>query len=182
MADRASITPQDVREALDYDAATGVFTWKWRDGHPTQWNRHWPGREAGRVFRPGRYRHYRSIRLNGITFYAHRLAWAHHYGEWPAAGLQIDHINGNGLDNRIDNLRLATPGQNGANRGAQSNNSTGLKGVGFHKASGKYRAFLTLNGRSKHLGLYETPELAHEAYKAAAREAFGDFASTEETA
>lgn len=86
-------------------------------------------------------------------------------------GMQTDHVNGNKLDNRRANLRSATPAQNRANRGKTVRNKTGLKGVGTYR-NGKYRAVLG----KKHLGYFDTPEAAHNAYVEAAKEIHGDFA------
>lgn len=88
----------------------------------------------------------------------------------------VDHINGNGLDNRKANLRVATNSQNLANRGAQRNNTSGFKGVTWNKAAGKWQASLKLNGNRWYLGLHNTAEDASAAYQEAARRAFGEFA------
>ena len=70
---------------------------------------------------------YRSIMLNGKRIRSHRIAWALFHKEWPKD--QIDHINGNTLDNRINNIRLATNNQNGKNLKIKSNNKSGYSGV-----------------------------------------------------
>lgn len=87
----------------------------------------------------------------------------------------VDHINGNGLDNRRCNLRMATRSQNCANARMYSNNKTGFKGV-FYRGKGRYRAMIRVDWKLKHLGTFSSPELAHEAYKLAALEEFGEFA------
>lgn len=89
-----------------------------------------------------------------------------------AAGMVVDHINGNTLDNRRANLRHCTHGQNQQNR--RASNSLGIKGV--YQKRGKYAARITLAGQVKNLGTFATPELAGEAYRVAAEEAFGEFA------
>lgn len=93
-------------------------------------------------------------------------------------GTQVDHINGNRLDNRKDNLRLATNAQNGANQKRSSRNKTGAKGVYFHKQRGKYCAMIGHNGKHRHLGLFPDIAAASAAYDEAARRAFGEFAKT----
>jgi hypothetical protein len=91
---------------------------------------------------------------------------------WPF----VDHINGDGLDNRRANLREATTAQNNQNTARQSNNTSGLKGVTWHKSRGRWRANIQLAGRQRHLGYHDTPEAAARAYDAAARELHGEFA------
>lgn len=88
----------------------------------------------------------------------------------------VDHINGDRLDNRRENLRICSNAENGRNRGAQRNNSSGLKGVMWHPQSRKWRARLHADGRSFSLGLHETPELAHQAYAEACKRLHGEFA------
>jgi hypothetical protein len=87
-----------------------------------------------------------------------------------------DHKDRNGLNNRRDNLRPATKGQNGANRPLPSNNVSGYKGVSFHKATGRWRAYITVEGKKRHLGLFADPIDAAKAYDAAALAAFKEFA------
>jgi len=91
-------------------------------------------------------------------------------------GEEVDHIHHLTLDNRKSELRLCTGSQNQQNRGAQSNNTSGYKGVCWNKQKQKWMAQICLNGKRKNLGLFATPELAHEAYCKAAYELHGDFA------
>lgn len=88
----------------------------------------------------------------------------------------IDHINGNKLDNRRENLRYATAAENVRNRVKAPNNTSGYKGVSYHRFTGKWQATIGANNKQFYLGLYSTPEEAHEAYKAAALELHGEFA------
>lgn len=88
---------------------------------------------------------------------------------------QVDHINGVKHDNRWTNLREATNSQNVANTGANSRNSSGFKGV-YHHEAGKWQAKVMHLGKSKSLGLFDSPEQAARAYNEGARARFGDFA------
>lgn len=88
--------------------------------------------------------------------------------------LHADHINGNGLDNRRKNLRLATIAQNAMNRGVQKNNKLGVKGV-FLVKSGKYRAMIKKNGKNISLGYFSTLKEASDAYNSAAQSLFGPY-------
>lgn len=89
----------------------------------------------------------------------------------------IDHRDTDGLNNRRHNLRAATHNQNQHNRRVQSN-SSGLKGVCWHKGLGKWCAQIRVNGRLKHLGLFATPEDGHSAYAAASATYHGEFGRT----
>jgi hypothetical protein len=120
---------------------------------------------------------YWRICLYDVRYPAHRLAWLYSYGVWPRE--EIDHINGEKSDNRLTNLRLATHSENRANAGPQKNNSSGYKGVGFNKKTGKWRATIRKDRRPISLGYFATAEEAHSAYKGAAVRLFGPYARTE---
>ena len=168
-------TANELRGALDYDPDTGVFTWKVRPGW--RWNKRHGGKRAGYANSKGiAHRHpYWMIWFKGTNRKAHQLAWYWMTGDWPPAS--IDHIDGDGLNNRWDNLRLATVAQNAANAIMYSTNTVGLKGVSRHKCG--YQARIGINGRVKALGVRKTAEEAHELYKQAARNHFGEFARFE---
>lgn len=93
-------------------------------------------------------------------------------------GMFVDHIDGNRLNNQRSNLRLATKSQNGANRGAPSNNKSGFKGVHFDKFNNKWRAEIWCNNKRKRIGRFERIEDAARAYNETAKELFGEFAYT----
>lgn len=95
----------------------------------------------------------------------------------PPSSLCVDHINGNTLDNRRYNLRIATAAQNTQNQRISRNNSSGRKGVSWHKAAGKWFAQIKANGQHFYLGLFDTIEEAHGAYCAAADSLHGEFAN-----
>lgn len=90
-------------------------------------------------------------------------------------GQQVDHINGNGLDNRRSNLRICTHAENMRNRGKQVNNTSGFKGVVFHNQRNKWQARMRLNGKIHSFGLFTRPEDAHAAYVEASKKLHGDF-------
>jgi hypothetical protein len=99
-------------------------------------------------------------------FYVHRLIWAFHHGSLN--GMDVDHIDGNRDNNKIENLRLATRQQNNQNlRKAKKNNALGVLGVSIK--AGRFCAQISLNRTVKHLGLFDTVEEAHQAYLEAKR-------------
>ena len=107
------------------------------------------------------------------TTYMHRLLMD------EPQGLTVDHINGNSLDNRRKNLRVATKSQNMQNAGANCRNTSGYKGVHWLKAACKWQARIRHDGKRIHLGVFDTAEQAHEAYCAAAESLHGEFANTD---
>lgn len=94
-------------------------------------------------------------------------------------GEEVDHINGNRLDNRRSNLRLVNRSQNAKNRKASSKNKSGYLGVRKHPKYKRWYAYITSNKVQHYLGSFDTPELAYEAYCRAAIELNGEFASHE---
>lgn len=113
---------------------------------------------------------YRYIQLDGRKYASHRLVWLIEYGKMPTA--DIDHIDGNKLNNRISNLRDATRKQNCENKGAQSNNSVGYRGVTYNKRLRKYVAQIQHYGKNRHLGVFAMPEDAYAAYVNATQQLF----------
>lgn len=89
-------------------------------------------------------------------------------------GMQGDHINRNKLDNRKTNLRVATASQNQANRRMPKTNTSGYKGVRWDR--GKWRAYIGVDGKDRHLGRFVNITDAAKAYDVAALAVFGDFA------
>lgn len=127
-----------------------------------------PGHAAGNSTK-----RYVWIKFKGRYVSGHHIAWLLHYK--TAAPGQIDHINGITTDNRIENLRIATIAQNCGNRRTRLDNLSGLKGV-QQRGPNKWRARIFADGRSIHLGFFESAEEAHAAYKAEAVKRFGEFA------
>lgn len=144
-----ALNAERLREIFEYDPATGVLIRKT--------SRH-GGKEPGCVSkRSGKL--YRSVSVDGKTLMAHRIAWAIHYGSMPA-DMQIDHINGNGTDNRIDNLRTATNAENGKNQRLPRVNTSGRIGVCYDNHRKKWHARGKLNRTLKHLGYFDNFEEA----------------------
>lgn len=100
-----------------------------------------------------------------------------HYGYQPK---YIDHINGDSLDNRIENLRPATQSQNCANQGLKKNNTSGIKGVRYRKDTNKWTAHVMVNRKNISLGCYGTIEEAAIAYEIGAKKFFGEFAKPQQ--
>jgi hypothetical protein len=155
-----SLTANELKQLVRYDAETGLFYWA---GKPRVGVR--IGALAGEQNIA-----YPRIRLRRIEYKAHRLAWLYVHGEWPSG--DIDHINGDPSDNRIANLRVATPGQNLANSKRRADNSSGFKGVALQSNGRNWRAHFG----GQYLGSFSTKEEAHAAYRRAATAAVGEFA------
>lgn len=166
-----------VRSRLSYDPLTGQLTWlakTVRDGafrrHDLAWNTTYAGRETGSVNAYG----YLVVNIGGRPYPAHRLAWLITHGVWPKA--MIDHANGDKVDNRLANIREATPSQNCMNTAIRTDNTSGAKGVSWHPQTGTWRAAIKVNGKKRSLGLHSTVQSAAAVYASAAREEFGEFA------
>ena len=159
MNTKARITAERLRDLLSYDPQTGEFRWV----RPTTRSVR-VGDVAGSSG-PG----YVGIFIDGYRYYAHRLAWLHMTGAFPRQ--QLDHINGDRRDNRFSNLRECSGSQNQQNRAANKANRTGLVGVCLHKRSGKFQAQITVQGKTRALGMFADPQAAHAAYLDAKRAA-----------
>ena len=151
------LTQERLKELLSYDPETGVFV-RVKSSGPAK-----IGAVAG-TFHPAGYLH---IQINGAKFLSHRLAWLYMIGAFPPD--QIDHINRNKKDNRFVNLRAATHSENMHNQPKPKNNTSGFKGVAYHKQHKKWHASIRINNVLKHLGDFFTPEEAGAAYLAAQR-------------
>lgn len=110
------------------------------------------------------------------TYLMHRVILARMIGRDLEPHEKVDHIDGDTLNNQRENLRLATNSQNMCNRGKQANNTSGYKGVSWHKPTGRWQAVIKLNGILRHLGRFDDPEDAARTYDAAAIRLHGEFA------
>lgn len=160
------LTQERLKELLHYDPTTGIFTWITSRGAAKA------GSKAGHAGALG----YISIRIDGVLYQAHRLAWIWVKGVFPENG--IDHRDLDGFNNRFDNLREATQTQNNANHPIRKDNRSGAKGVSFHSGEGKWRARVHKDGREVHLGWFSQFSDAVDARAKAAAEAYGDFVRT----
>ena len=179
---QTKLTAKLLQELLEYDPDTGVFTWKKRavkhfqnERHANIWNAKHAGKRAGWIaVRRTRNTDYRVIEILGRNYPAHRLAWLSIHGVWPPG--EIDHRDGNGLNNQLANLRVATRAENARNMGTRKNNTSGLKGVHWDKAREKWLAQIMVKGRHIYLGRFDTAQAAHLVYLEAAKHHFGEFA------
>lgn len=120
------------------------------------------GRVAGTDHKAG----YRQVNIGGKYFLSHRIIWEMHNGTIPD-GMEVDHINHIRNDNRIENLRIVTGGENKKNQSKRNINSSGVTGVTWYRKSGKWRAEIKCNGVYEHLGLFENKSDAVSARIAA---------------
>lgn len=149
---------ETLRSIVDYDPATGSFRWK-NDNKNLLWIK--AGDEVGKDARKSGYR---CTTINRKQYYQHRLVWLYVYGEWPSK--PIDHINGIKDDNRVENLRLATPSENQHNR-RKTRSKVGLTGAYKSSRGHTWYSTIMVNNARKYLGCFDTEEEAAAAYAAA---------------
>lgn len=150
------MTFAEIQSAFTYDPQSGIIC---QNGH-----------QAGYVMKSG----YRLLSLKKKRLYAHCVAWCLMTGSWPT--FEIDHVNRNKDDNRWENFRPATRQQNARNQGLRSDTQSGFKGVSFHTKVGRWRAVIETDDGHRHLGYFNSPELASAAYRQAVIQHFGQFA------
>lgn len=175
------ISSEMLHNLFTYDQSTGFLIHKVRtEGHNVRdWNSKYAGKSAGTKQNKG----YISITIKTSkgrkSYLAHRVIFMLLYGTIPD---EVDHINRDRSDNRIENLRGATHSQNQAHRTQVTISKSGYRGVWFDKGTGKWRAGISVDGKGKTIGRYATKELAAMAYNASAVLHHGEFATLNEVA
>lgn len=159
----SAISRDRLEELLCYDAATGCFIWRVARGNRAA------GSPAGTINTDG----HRQIRLDGKTYYTHRLIWFWETGTWPLS--EVDHRDRNRLNNRFGNLRDATSEQNRFNQSGRPRENGLPHGV-YAAKSGRFRACITFKSRARHIGVFDTVESALAARIVKEQELFGEYA------
>ncbi len=155
------LTQRRLKEILHYNPNTGHFTYL-----KAQSNRVKAGSNAGSKTKPtGSNITYLRIGVDGKSYRSHRLAWLYVNGDFPSG--PIDHIDGNGENNRISNLRASNKMQNARNCHIYSHNKSGYNGVFWSGQSKRWVARIKINGNTKQLGSFDSPEEAANRRKEA---------------
>jgi len=163
------ITFELAKAMFDYDPLSGKLTWKFSGSQIVK------GAEAGtNMSTPASSTQYRSIKLFGLMYKVHRIIWLMQTGDWPKG--DVDHIDGDGLNNRWSNLRDVTHSQNLMNAAVRSDSTSGHKGVSYDKTRNRWYAYINLNGKRKMLGRHMTKQEAISARQKAESELFGEYA------
>jgi hypothetical protein len=150
------LTQARLKELLHYNSATGIFTWRQSRGT----------RRKNAIAGSRHPKGYINISIDSKLHRAHRLVWLYEYGCFPDG--EIDHINRVPFDNRRNNIQVVTRCQNTQNTGLQRNNISGHRGVGWNMQQQKWRARISIDGKTFYLGRFDTFEDAVSAYTAAA--------------
>lgn len=164
MADKYSLISQDYLSHL-FDYKDGALYWK----NPIKRSKMKIGDRAGTTTTANR----RVITIHSKPFSEHRLIFMFHKGWLPK---EIDHIDCNQLNNKIENLRAATRSENSSNRGLMKNNTSGVKGVSWHKLHGKWEATCQINKKRHKIGYYDDLAEAEKAVKSFRNQHHGEFA------
>lgn len=180
MAARTLPSQTYLAECFTYDPLTGILHWKARPLHHFAnaiAQRRWNSRLAGKPANAAHSSGYRRVCISYQPCMVHRVIYKLTTGQEPPD--EIDHQDNDRSDNRQGLTRPATHAQNSRNSKRHKDNKSGFKGVTFDaRGRGNYCAYIRINGKNKNLGTFKNPELAHEAYCAAARAHFGEFFNT----
>ena len=147
-----AVTQERLKEMFDYREDGNLIR-----KHSIGGNGNKAGRAIGTKPKMTRNSRYSATKIGGEHWCVHKLIYLYHHGYVPN---QLDHINGDTSDNRIENLREANSSENMRNRGIFSNNKSGHKGVSWSKSHGKWYAYVNINNSRKHLGYYDDIEIA----------------------
>lgn len=153
---KAPLTQDRLKQVVEYNKETGIFTRK---------HDHVNGLKAGSIAGSlmGGRKPYLCLRIDRVLYLCHRLAWLYEYGAFPSG--VIDHINDNGLDNRIANLRDVSNEQNiQATLRLPTHNTSGRKGVYWNKRLAKWVAGISIKNKRMYIGAFDTKEEASIAY------------------
>jgi hypothetical protein len=163
------ITKHDLIELFDVYSDEGKFVWKNVSKHHKRLN----GQEAGCPALNQNGKTYWNIKINNKRYKRSRLMFLYVYGEFPNPC--VDHINGNSLDDRIENLREATVIENAWNHKKRKRKINLPMGV-RNMANGKFQARISYKGKQLHLGVFDTPDEAKAIYETKRKELYGKFA------
>lgn len=152
------MTQKDIKKILHYNPETGELIWNSRPLEMFKskrifksWNARFANKQAGYVIKHDDGKSYRTVTINYKHYYAHRAIWFYMTGKWPN---QIDHINGQGADNRWENLRNVDASINSQNVRQRSNNTSGITGISFDKATGRWMVRICINRKQINLGRF----------------------------
>lgn len=166
-----------LHECFLYDAASGHLIWKARPLHHFKNETGMKcvnARMAGLRAQSSLNGRYYITSINSKFYLCHRIVWCMHYGYWPDG--DIDHINGNKLDNRIENLRFVDRSQNMSNVGMQKNNKSGFIGVFWASRTRKWQAVVAHKKKNIYIGTFDCPVQAAKAYNEAVLKYHGSYA------
>lgn len=165
------ITYEIAKALFDYDPKTGKVVWKFESAQIVK------GAEIGTNTDTARSNtKYRAVKLFGLSYKVHRIIWLMQTGDWPEG--DVDHIDGDGLNNKWDNLRDVTHSQNLMNAAVRSDSTSGYKGVSYDKSRDRWYAYINIDGKRKMLGRYNTLQEAVNARQLAEDGLFGEYART----